>query len=337
MSSKFQIVFNDAIDPVRWDELMNNSDYSSAFQTLLFHKTFNSIPRLKCHAYAVANGTGVYLAACLVCLYAEKGIKSYFSRRAIIYGGPLLSESIKHFELVHLLRSISKDLKRKVIFIEIRNFHDYSKYNEVYRELKWIYKPYLNIKQPLAFSSEQELISSFKYNRRREIKINVKAGLKYREATSEEDVKTLYHILHDLYTKKVGLPVPDLAFFIRFWLAEIIKVFIVLDGENIIGGSFCPVLPGKSIYTFYYCGKRNYKPKLFPTHMAVLAAMEYGLRNGYKYMDFMGAGLPDVDYGVRKYKLAFGGELVEEGRQIKINNKLLYFIGSKGIAFLKKK
>ena len=249
----------------------------------------------------------------------------------------MLSKSIKHIDLAHLLKSISKDLKNKVIYIEIRNFHDYRKYNEVYKELKWIYKPNLNIKQPLEFSSEQELISSFKYNRRREIKLNVKAGLRYREATSEEEVKILYQILHDLYTIKVGLPVPDLTFFMSFWKAEIMKIFIVLDKEIIIGGSFCPVLPGKSIYTFYYCGKRNYKPKLFPTHMAVLAAMEYGLRNGYKYMDFMGAGLPDVDYGVRKYKLAFGGKLVEEGRQIKINNKLLYLIGSKGIAFLKKK
>ena len=45
----------------------------------------------------------------------------------------------------------------------------------------------------------------------------------------------------------------------------------------------------------------------------------------------MGAGSSDEDYGVREFKSKFGGKLVNYGRFIKINNKLLYKIGKMGL------
>jgi lipid II:glycine glycyltransferase (peptidoglycan interpeptide bridge formation enzyme) len=41
----------------------------------------------------------------------------------------------------------------------------------------------------------------------------------------------------------------------------------------------------------------------------------------------MGAGKPDEAYGVREFKARFGGEQVEYGRFLKINNHILYNIG----------
>lgn len=336
MSQKHYIVKDTEIDISLWNKLASNSEFSSAFQTWEYYKTFNAIPRLKCHAFAVEKNKQSYVAGVLVCFYREKGIKSYFSRRAIVYGGPILLDKNQQQELKLLLNAIIEKTRRKAIYLEIRNFHDYSNYTECYKALNFQYKPYLNIKQRLQFSSLDELIGNFKYNRRREIKLNIKAGLSYREAETENDIKSLYKILNELYTKRVGLPVPDLNFFLSFWQAGIMKIFVVTDDEGIIGGSFCPILPGKSIYTFYYCGKREYKQKLYPTHMAVLAPMEYGIHNKLDYLDFMGAGMAEIDYGVRKYKLAFGGELVEEGRYVKIHNRFLHFIGSKAIKYLKK-
>jgi hypothetical protein len=50
----------------------------------------------------------------------------------------------------------------------------------------------------------------------------------------------------------------------------------------------------------------------------------------------MGAGKPGSEYGVRDYKIQFGGELIEYGRYIRINQKLLYHIGRKVIEINKK-
>ena len=49
----------------------------------------------------------------------------------------------------------------------------------------------------------------------------------------------------------------------------------------------------------------------------------------------MGAGKPDENYGVREFKEKFGGELVEYGRFIRINNPLLYKLGTSALSILK--
>ena len=59
--------------------------------------------------------------------------------------------------------------------------------------------------------------------------------------------------------------------------------------------------------------------------------IEYANKNNIPLFDFMGAGKPDEQYGVRDFKARFGGELVEYGRFLKINNPFLYAIGRFGI------
>ena len=56
----------------------------------------------------------------------------------------------------------------------------------------------------------------------------------------------------------------------------------------------------------------------------------------FEYFDFMGAGSPDSDYGVREFKSKFGGECVEYGRYIKINKPVLYHAGRIGLKVLGK-
>ena len=69
--------------------------------------------------------------------------------------------------------------------------------------------------------------------------------------------------------------------------------------------------------------------------MATFAAIEYGYEHGLMYFDFMGAGKPGEEYGVREFKAKFGGEMVEYGRFIRINNPLLYKLGTSSLSILK--
>jgi lipid II:glycine glycyltransferase (peptidoglycan interpeptide bridge formation enzyme) len=132
------------------------------------------------------------------------------------------------------------------------------------------------------------------------------------------------------------LPIPGVDFFIKLFYSPIGKVFIVKHMERIIGGSFCFYYPDKSIYTMYYCSLRNYNPKIFPSHLAILATIDFGLKNNLYKLDLMGAGKPDIDYGVRRYKSEFGGELIEQGRFIKVFHPFLFKIGKVGLKVLKK-
>ncbi len=324
------------INTKKWDALLSKSPFISPFQTPDFYTFCKQSEHISCEVFATENSAGEYNAVCLVTLQKEKGFKSYFSRRAIVYGGPLISNDCTSFVFGKLLNTLESCLRKKVIYIEVRNFHTYTEYKNAYNQHKWLYKPYLNIKVPLTFSSTNEVLRIFKYNRRREVRLSINAGLTYGLAKTTNEIGEIYFLLRNLYTKEVGLPLPSLQYFKDLWKTGILKVFIVKDEEKTVGGSFCLVVKNHAIYTYYYCGLRNYKPKTFPTHLAVLAAMEYGINNKLKYLDFMGAGLAGKDYGVRKYKKEFGGEVIEEGRYRKITNKPLYLVGVFAMKIIKK-
>lgn len=328
-----KIVCNDEVDIKLWELLLNKSKFSSPFQTPSFFELLKSIPIYSADVFAVQTGDS-YTCLAVVAIQKESGLKSYFSRRGIVYGGPIINEATDK-ELSYLLEETKRRLKGKVIYIETRNFFDYSSHADSFINSKWIYEPYLNVRLNLEGYSKDKLISLIKYNRRREIRLSTQNGATYHLCTQEEEIYEVYKILHELYRKNVKKPLPPFDFFLKFYKSNILKVFIVTHKNKIIGGSFCPVLHNRGLYTYYYCGLRNYQRQIYPTHLAVFAALEYAIENNIPVVDFMGAGNPDIDYGVRQYKLEFGGELVEEGRYLKILNPFLYNIGKVGLKALK--
>lgn len=320
----------------RWKSFLKSSTLVTPFQTPEYLDFFNSVPGLSAEVFAIEESKEL-LALCVVTFQKEKGIKGYFSRRAIIYGGPLIAKGEDGKRaLGTLLSELNKELKRKVIYVETRNFNNYSEYKEIFLKNGWNYEPYLNFQISLYGKALEDLLSAMKYNRRREIQLSLKEGTYAKEAENMNEVIALYNILFALYEDRVKLPMPDLEFFIKLFNSSIGKVFIIKHKENIIGGSFCFYYPGHSIYTMYYCGLRDYHSKIFATHLAVLETIKFGLRNNLQKVDLMGAGKPNEEYGVRKYKSEFGGEQVEHGRFIKIYNPFLFKIGKMGMKVIKK-
>ena len=92
----------------------------------------------------------------------------------------------------------------------------------------------------------------------------------------------------------------------------------------------------KIIYEWYIAGEDGKYPGIYPSVLATWAAMDYANKKSIPIFDFMGAGSPDNNYGVRTFKSKFGGELVEYGRFIRINKPLLYQLGKLGLKFNQK-
>jgi lipid II:glycine glycyltransferase (peptidoglycan interpeptide bridge formation enzyme) len=329
-----ELFIDDKNQRTKWKDFFNKNSLSTPFQSPEFYDFFNSISGQSSQVYHIENENKIE-AICVVTLQKENGIKGYFSRRAIIYGGPLIVENGQEL-LNKLLLFIYKELKGKVIYIETRNFVDYSRYRSIFAERGWGYLPYLNVQLTLDNKKTEDLLSAMNYNRRREIKLSITEGAIYQEASTVKDVKALYQILENLYRVRVKLPLPHFDYFEKLFLSSIGKVFIVKHNNLIIGGTFCLYYVEGSIFTLYYCGIRDYHKKIFPTHLAILAAIEFGIKNKLKKLDFMGAGKAEEEYGVRNYKTEFGGDLVEHGRFIKICNPFLFILGKLGLAVLKK-
>ena len=298
----------------------------------------------------------------------RNAIKQFFTRRAIIVGGPLLAEDISDEALSALLSAVKNQpilnpsLKGRTldttkqspfpsgegrgeaytplpsgragvglpIYIETRNFHDYSKWKSVFGTNGFAYQPHYDIH---VHCNAQHQMSE---QRIRQVKKAFKNGATICEAQSEQEIRDWYRILSQLYREKVRTPLFSEEFFMQFYREGVGKYLLVKHQGKVIGGMMCPILDGKAIYEWFVCGLDEEYRELYPSVMATYAAIEYAKAKGLPLFDFMGAGKPTVPYGVRDFKMEFGGELVEHGRFLCIRRPLLYWIGKLGVKWIKR-
>lgn len=331
----FKVLFNNEIPRDQWEEFLSDNPYATPFQTPEFYELFSSVKYLSAVAIAIED-SGSLKALAVITLQKEPGLIGYFSRRAIIYGGPLLLERDKAF-LKLLLKELSRYVRGKAIYIEARNLLDYSEFYEVFKNTGWYYEPYLNFR--VNCEDEGIIWKNLNRLRKRQIKRATKNNVIINVANDIREVGELYSLLKHTYKTRIKKPLFKWEFFRLFFEKGFGKVFIIKKDCKIIGGHFCPI-GNKVIYDWYGCGLDKDFKDYAPSTMAVYAALLYGANNGYKYLDFMGAGSPYEKYGVRDFKTQFGGALVEYGRFIKILNPALFqigLIGLKIISILKKR
>lgn len=315
---------NSQISLDEWTELISKSKFSSAFQTPAFYQIANNVPGMSAEVFAIQESEDLK-AVCLVILQKESGIKTYFSRRAIIYGGPVIGENTNISVFESMLYNIANEFNKRSIYIEIRNLNDYSSFKEVFIRNHWQYIPYLNF--IVDCSDMETLNSNLGNNRRRQIKKALANGAIIKEGDNIRQIDEFYSILSVLYSKKIKKPLPHKIFFEEIFKNGFGKFLYVMFNDKIIGGIVCPIFEKSVIYEFYVAGLDEEFREQSPSTLATWAAIEYANRNHIHFFDFMGAGRKDMDYGVREFKSRFGGKLVENGRYTKINNFLLYNTG----------
>lgn len=328
MEDKFIIHKDDEIDTLEWKTFLRNSSFSTPFQDKPFYDLINSIDGYKAKVFAVLK-ENIIKSLAVITIQKEKGYKRFFSKRGIIYGGPLLG-SKESAEL--LLSSINQYYKNELIYLETRNFKDYIDYQEIFKTCGWNYVPWLNFH--LNINNKEQVIKNISSGRLRQIKKAKNAGIRWGEANSLEEVLSFYEILSDLYRKKIKKPLFPWEFFKAFFEKDVGKYLLVYYHDKIIGGIMCVIQNKEFIYEFYICGLDTAYKNLYPSVMATWAAIEYGLINNIQMLDFMGAGQPDKIYGVREFKARFGGKEIQQGRYIRVLNPALFTIGKVTISLI---
>jgi serine/alanine adding enzyme len=327
-----KFISNSEIDNLKWNVLFQESSYASPFQNLLQYNFLNSIKGFAAEVFAVEEDNN-YTSLVVLSIQREPGVKSYFTRRGIIYGGPVVHDgNIKSLEF--LLSNISLQYKSKLIYIESRNYFDYSKYDNAFKKNNFIYVPWLNFQ--LSAIDMAGMKKSMSEARLRQVKKAFKSGVTYRQPNNIEEVSKYYQILQGLYHKKIKKPLFPEEFFLELYRQKIGKFFIVFFQNVIIGGIVCLILENKAIYEFYVCGLDTEYKDQHPSVISTWAAMEFANANGIPIFDFMGAGSPEDQYGVREFKARFGGQLVEHGRYLKVYNGFLYRLGVLGLKIISK-
>ena len=344
--------YND-INNEEWRELVRESKTGTWFQTPEAYALFASMPNLL-WPFAIAivnegNDDCKLRGVCVGYVTVEKNpIKQFFTRRAIILGGPAIADDATEEEVEALMKGVRKrlmneDCRFKIgkgpIYIETRNFNDYSKWRDAFERAGFEYQPHLNFN--VDCTDREKMLERLSENRKRQIrkggrlKVNGERLSVIDDGVQEENIREWYGILEKLYRTKVKTPLWPVVFFLEAYRKNVGKFLLVKHNNHIIGGSMI-VNDTKSVYEWFECGLNAEYKEQYPSVMATWAGMEYTNQHDIAQYDMMGAGEPNVPYGVRDFKAEFGGELVEHGRFICKNKPLLYKIGKLGVKLLKR-
>lgn len=339
------------IDLQQWRDLIETSAVSTWFQTDEAYRFYQSVGGMKAFAYGVTDEGRLVGVVVGYITHERNPIKQYFTRRAIIYGGPLLAEDISANALAALLKAVKamgnrqwaigeennrqSPIANRPIYIESRNFHDYSKWKSIFETNGYAYQPHLNFH--VDTSSPEVVDQNLCKSRKRDIRTTIRDGVTPVYQPTIEQVRAYYDILQDLYKTKVKTPLFRWEWFEQLYRCPDSRFILTELEGKIVGGTVCMELIGKALYEWFACGIDGVYPHIYPSTYATYLGIKYAAENGCKIFDMMGAGKPEEAYGVRDFKAEFGGELVEHGRFLCIRKPLLYWIGKMGVRWLKRR
>ena len=335
-----------------WSSLVQSSATGTWFQTPEAYDFFASQSDLfKPFAIAIENGDKLR-GVCVGYITVEKSsFKQFLTRRAIIVGGPALADDATDEEVTTLLSTLRYHLStgsNAPIYIETRNFNDYSRWKDAFTKAEFSYQPHLNF-HVHTNQTWDDIEANIGKHRRKYIRLSFRDGATIEEDPTVEQVRAYYDILVDLYKTKVKMPLQPWSFFEKLYHLDSCRYLLIMYNGQVVGGSTCvllkkspitndqsPITSSGGVYEWYACGKDGVYKNIHPSSVTKYAGMKFASDNGYAIFDMMGAGKPDEEYGVRDFKAEFGGELVEYGRFLCVTKPLLYKMGVLGVKILKK-
>ena len=336
------------INPLAWQKLVDESPYATWFQTQEAYQFYAANKQEMTPFACGIERDGELRAVCVGYVTKEHcRIKQFYTRRAIIIGGPIIADSANEEDIARLLYAIQQPCRliaqspyrptwrNSPIYIETRNFNDYSSWKCIFQQCGFAYQPHLNFH--IDTTSEEIAQSNIGKHRWKYIRLSIRDGATMVENPTIEQVRECYELLKELYTTRVKTPLFSWNFFEELYHQPNARYLLVELEGKIVGGTVCVCLPNKALYEWFVCGNDYYRKGIRPSSVATWYGMQYAANNGYPLFDLMGAGKPDEPYGVRDFKAEFGGELVEHGRFLCVRKPLLYAIGKLGVKILKKR
>ncbi len=323
----------ESIELVQWQKLIERSTNVCFFQTPECYDFYASLSFVNPIVYAISEDDILKGLICGYITIDKRKFKNQFSQRAIIPGGVLLDNNISSDSLKRLLDYTIKQLRKKTIYIEFRNYNNYYDFIQIFKSAGFDYKEHFNYQ--LNLSDGYSSIKHFSKSKQRQIRIAEKRGIQLVETVDEKDILDFYSILEDLYMNKIKHPIFPIEFFYELVKTSFGKIWVVKKDKIVIGGIALAELSGKVVYEWFICGEDKKYKNCYPSVMATWAGIRYAVNRGCYRFDFMGAGEPGKNYGVRDFKAKFGGELVEHGRFLYICKPIKYTIGKFAIKILK--
>jgi len=305
-----------SLDEARWAAFVERHPHGTVFHTPQMHRAFSETARHRPDLLAEVDGGGEIQALFTPVTIATLGgpLRS-ITGRVVAFAGPLAVDGHDGEAAVQrLLTTFRRTVPRSALFVEIRHIFDPGPNRRALAAAGFTLEPHLNFFVDLTASTDV-LWGRLTQSTRRNVTKARREGVTIVEATDEAQIAEGYAVLEDVY-RRIQVPLPDRSLFdaaarslgtngsYRMLLAR-------AEGRTI---GVLTLLGANGLITYWYTGTLREYARLRAGDLLVWHAIEAGHHEGYRTMDFGGAGQPDVPYGVRDFKAKFGGELVAFGR-----------------------
>ncbi len=300
-----------------WRAFLQQTPQANIFHTPEMFQVFAQANYYRPHLWAVQDEQSQVLALLLpVEVSLGKSVTRWLTTRAMAYGGVAYHPSLGGVEaLDYLLQTYVAQTGSLALFSELRHLSDASEVQASLQQHKFVYEDHLNILVNLA-DEPDAILKNIRQRTRKQIRQALRQGhVLIEELTHFEQLPVWYNLIERTYrAANVTLAHPSLfeAAFAVLQPRGMIKFLLARVGSAYVAAS-AELLYKDVIYGWYGGTDRNFA-KYYPTELLLWHIFEWGATHGYRVYDFGGAGSPTEDYGVRDFKMKFGGELVCYGR-----------------------
>jgi serine/alanine adding enzyme len=316
-------------DRLKWNNYVWQHPLGTIFQTSLMYDIYQSAPGYEGGVISLEDqDTGIQGMLVYVLLY-ERGVNKIFSKRAIITGGPLVTNNNEVYADLLLSNFVALVKKAKAIYTEVRNIYDVSALNPCFDKYNFKYGDHLNIHVHL----DQPVIQLHKglhKKRAGNIRRALKKNVIVKDLATEEDVLMAYQMIHKTYCK-INLPSPPVELFLTAFRMrnDGVKCLGAYLNDKLIGCRIYLIYKER-IYDWYASVDRNFSG-YHAGDLLPWSTMLWARENNLKCYDFAGAGKPKIENTVRDYKLKFGGTVLNFGRYTLVHKPFFYQIGLFGL------
>lgn len=320
------------LDLGRWRDFVDSHSQGNIFHTPEMFQVFAQAEGHHSTLWAAVDSSDRLLALLLpVQVTLMGGALRRLTTRAVAYGSVLCAPGPEGKQaLAMVLQTYRREMKGNALFTELRNLSDLSDLQPVLDTCGFAYEEHLNFLIDLN-QPEETIWRKISKSGRQGVRTSRNKGTIIEEVAERQKVRTAYQLLRKVYAR-AQVPLASRALFeAAFDILDprgMFKIFLARVDEHYIGACLLLIYKGRIID--WYAGTDRAFSSFYPMESLVWHTLQWGKEHGSCMFDFGGAGKPDEDYGPRKFKAKFGGELVEYGRNTCVHSRLRFRISQLG-------
>ncbi len=314
-------------DRQEWEEFVNQHPEGNVFQMPWMYDVYRLTHKQKPFAFFAYDEKK--LVGVLVGVYIWNSVfpLSWFTRRQIIVGGPLVLNNDIGIVMA-LVDALVHETGEKAVYTEVRNLRLGLSLKPSFQDAGFIYESYLGVGIDMNRKSG-ELWDSLSPDRKQNIKKMAEVDYYIKDLSDSKDVRDAWNIIR-FSIGRCGRPGPQHSLIRSALKSPELESHLRIKGlmiSNVLKAVILIITFKNGAYLWYSGNCLSSENKWMRDGLLWEVIQELQ-GQGIRHFNLGPAGRPGKDFFVRQYKKSYGGMIKETGRYIYVHNWFLWNLGN---------